>query len=170
MTIFENNRGSLYARRWHPTKNYPTEEYEVSLGSNRKVWWICEKGHESLTRRAEAEVRGYGCPYCTNRLVCRDNCLATVHPQIAKQWHPEKNDKLTPQDVLFGSAKKAWWLCDKGHSWRAKIVERISGTGCPYCAHVLVCEDNCLAILRPDLILEWDFKANGSLTPHNEAL
>src|ERR1017187_10161282 len=98
MTTSKIKRSRQLARRGHPTKNYPTEEYEVSMGSNRKVWWICEKGHESFARRAEAEVRAYGCPYCTNRLVCHDNCLATVHPQIAKHWHPEKNEKLTPQD------------------------------------------------------------------------
>ncbi len=33
--------------------------------------------------------------------------LAETHPELAKEWHPTKNDD-TPYDVTFGSHKKMW--------------------------------------------------------------
>ncbi|MBQ4587207.1 MAG: zinc-ribbon domain-containing protein, partial [Clostridia bacterium] len=32
------------------------------------------------------------------------------------------------------SHKKAWWKCDKGHEWQARIASRNKGSGCPYCS------------------------------------
>jgi hypothetical protein len=39
---------------------------------------------------------------------------------LAKQWHPTKNNELTPFDVSKGSDKKVWWKCEKGkdHEWK----------------------------------------------------
>ena len=34
------------AAQWHPTKNGTLTPQEVRPGSSRKVWWLCEKGHE----------------------------------------------------------------------------------------------------------------------------
>ena len=31
---------------WHPTKNRDLTPKDVTAGSNKKVWWQCEKGHE----------------------------------------------------------------------------------------------------------------------------
>ncbi|MGD0170140.1 MAG: zinc-ribbon domain-containing protein, partial [Smithella sp.] len=35
----------VLAREWHPTKNGSLTPSDVSVGSNRKVWWLCSKGH-----------------------------------------------------------------------------------------------------------------------------
>ena len=35
--------------------------------------------------------------------------LAETHPEVARQWHPKKNDDLTPSDVTPGSKKKVCW-------------------------------------------------------------
>ena len=51
-----------------------------------------------------------------NRLIKGENDLATLHPALAKEWHPTKNGNLKPGDVSPGSSKKVWWLCSKGHS------------------------------------------------------
>ena len=53
--------------------------------------------------------------------------LSESHPELAAQWHPTRNGSLTPDHVLAGSAKKAWWICPKGpdHEWEASIVSRI---------------------------------------------
>jgi hypothetical protein len=60
--------------------------------------------------------------------------LATVHPDLANEWHPTMNGDLTPRDVSSGTTKKAWWLCEKGHEWVAEINSRHGGSGCPGCA------------------------------------
>lgn len=93
---------------------------------------MCGKGHEweaIIYNRS----RGTACPYCIGRSVCDDNSLQTVNPALAKEWHPTKNGNLTPNDVLPGSTKKAWWVCKRGHEWFATIRGRSKGKGCPYC-------------------------------------
>ena len=34
------------AKQWHPTKNGNLTPKDVTPSSNKKVWWICDKGHE----------------------------------------------------------------------------------------------------------------------------
>ena len=65
------------------------------------------------------------------------NDLATVMPNLAKEWHPIKNGELTPQNVTAGSNKKVWWLCEKEHAWLASVGRRSAGNGCPQCASEL---------------------------------
>ncbi len=60
--------------------------------------------------------------------------LQVVNPDLAKEWHPTKNEDLNPEDVTSGSNKKVWWLCNEGHEWEAQINSRNSGRGCPYCS------------------------------------
>ena len=62
--------------------------------------------------------------------------LLLLFPEVAKEWHPTKNKELTPEQFTFGSDKKVWWLCPKGHSYYSVINTRTrkKGTGCPYCS------------------------------------
>jgi hypothetical protein len=57
-----------------------------------------------------------------------------VNPDLARQWHPTKNEKLTPRKVCPGAHRKVWWKCDYGHSWKSTVLNRSNGNGCPYCA------------------------------------
>ena len=65
------------------------------------------------------------------------NCLATTHPDLVKEWHPDKNENLTPEGFTAGSKKKVWWKCKTGrmdHVWPATIQKRAKyKQGCPYC-------------------------------------
>ena len=106
------------AKEWHPTKNNNLTPIDVTPNTGRKVWWICRKGHEWQAAIAYRNIGG-GCPYCAGRSVCDDNCLQTLNPTLAKEWHPKKNDNLRPRDVMPGSQKRVWWICDKGHEWEA---------------------------------------------------
>jgi hypothetical protein len=143
------------AKEWHPTKNGSLTPADLTLGSNKKVWWVCAKGDEWLARVNDRDYRGTGCPYCAGRAVGSDNCLEAINPKLAKQWHPKKNGGLTPKDVAPNSDKKAWWVCGKGHEWQATISNRNRARGCPYCAGRAVCEDNCLQTVNPSLAVEW---------------
>ena len=53
--------------------------------------------------------------------------------ELAKEWHPTANGTLTPQQVTIGSGKKVWWLCPRGHSYKASVMHRGHGTNCPDC-------------------------------------
>tara|TARA_B100000795_G_C22701998_1_gene400019 strand:- start:11 stop:244 length:234 start_codon:yes stop_codon:yes gene_type:complete len=57
-------------------------------------------------------------------------------PHLIKEWHPTKNNELTPKEFTKGSTKKEWWLCSKGHSYDSVINTRTGKRkqGCPYCS------------------------------------
>ena len=159
------------SEQWHPTKNGDLTPYDVSNGTAKKVWWKCDKGddHEwesSINSRA----RGVGCPICSNRKVVKSNCLATTNPELAKQWHPNKNGNLTIYDVTNGTAKKVWWKCDKGddHEWESSINVRVGrGIGCLICSNRKVVKSNCLATTNPELAKQWHPTKNGNLTTYD---
>ena len=124
------------AKQWHPTKNGDLTPNDVTYGVNVKVVWQCEKGHEWITAINSRTSRGgYGCPYCAGVKACADNCLATTHPELAKQWHPTKNGDLTSSDVTYGSEKRVWWLCAEGHEISRTILGRTYRKShiCPVC-------------------------------------
>jgi len=154
------------ANEWNYDRNGSLTPNDVTIGSNKKVWWKCHKGHE-WQASVYTRNKGIGCPYCSNKKACKDNCLATTHPEIAKQWHKTKNGKLTPNDVLAGSAKKIWWQCEKKHNYIATLLARKQGYGCPYCSHQKACKDNCLATTHPEIAKQWHKTKNGKLTPND---
>jgi len=120
------------AAQWHPTKNGKLTPYDITAYSNKEMWWICKMGHEWKTCIRKRN-HGEGCPYCSGHKVCIDNCLVTLYPEIAVQWHPTQNGNIAPYNVTAHSNKKVWWICKNGHEWKAKINSRSDGNGCPYC-------------------------------------
>ena len=154
------------AKEWHPTKNGKLTPKNVMPNSGKKVWWLCSKNKEhEWQATVDSRSKGSGCPYCSSQRVHKGTCLATVNPKLAKEWHPTKNGKLTPKDVMPNSNMKVWWKCKKNHEWQALIANRNKGIGCPCCSGRRVCEDNCLAIINPKLAKEWHPTKNGNLTP-----
>lgn len=153
-------------RQWHPTRNGALTARDVSRGSKRKVWWLCEKGH-AWQAMVYTRADGSGCPYCAGkRAVPGETDLAAQWPDVAAQWHPTKNLPLTPQEVLPGSHRKTWWVCEKGHEWQAMVKSRVSGCGCPICTNRELAQgENDLGATHPDLAAQWHPTKNGNLTP-----
>lgn len=147
------------AKEWDYEKNIPLTPSDVTIGSSKKVWWRCEKGHSWQSVIAN-RVRWSGCPFCSGKKVCQDNCLKTKYPSLVEEWDYEKNMPLTPNDVMPGSSKKAWWRCKKGHSWESSIASRVKGSGCPYCQGFYVTIENSLEKCYPDLAKLWDYEEN----------
>ncbi|MBQ5799228.1 MAG: zinc-ribbon domain-containing protein, partial [Oscillospiraceae bacterium] len=123
----------LLLSEWDYDKNKkPPTEYPPK--SNETVFWKCKKCGYGYPSKISNRAIGRGCPCCAGKtVVVGINDLATTHPQVAAEWHPTKNGKLTPKDVTYGRARKVWWLCPKGHSYEATILHRSSGTNCPQC-------------------------------------
>jgi hypothetical protein len=168
MAVLLRNKPEL-AKEWHPTKNGSLTPADLTLGSNKRVWWICPKGHEWQARVNRRNYGKTGCPYSAGSKACIDNCLHTINPTLAREWHPTKNDSLTPKDVTPNSAKKVWWVCAKGHEWEALVHSRNRGTGCPYCAGRAVGAVSYLQTTNPELAREWHPTKNGRLTPKDVA-
>lgn len=153
---------------WDYDKNVDLTPETVSIGSQQKVWWRCEKGHEWRSQ-VRVRVRGSGCPVCVNRAVKPgENDIATTHPHFAAQWHEKNNGTLTPKDIIAGYHKKVWWRCEKGHEWQASPHSRAQrNSGCPVCAgQAVIPGENDLASHFPELAGQWDQDANGVLKPN----
>ncbi len=151
---------------WEKNNKLDFAPKTLTFGSNKKVWWKCQKEHEWQASIKERK-NGRGCPFCAGNNVLKGyNDLQTLNPDLANEWNFEKNDGLTPMDVTPGSNKKVWWKCSKGHEWQATISNRNRGNGCSYCAGKKVLKGyNDLATFYPQVATEWNYKRNGELTP-----
>jgi hypothetical protein len=82
------------------------------------------------------EINPRRCPFCSGRRLSAEKSLAAVYPQVAAEWHPKKNGKLTPAMVASQSSKRVWWQCrnDARHVWQEPVMYRANGYGkCPAC-------------------------------------
>ena len=157
---------SFLSSQWHYEKNGKLKPEHCSIGSGKKVWWICEKGHE-WQAVINSRIRGNGCPYCAGHKVIKGQTdLQTVNPALANEWNYEKNDGLTPSDILPNSNRLVWWKCCNDHEWQASISHRNGGTGCPYCSGRYVIKGvTDLQTINPILAKEWDYDKNSGLRP-----
>ena len=154
------------AKTWDYERNGSLTPEHVACKSNKKFYWKCERGHSWETTVAN-RAAGNGCVYCANQKVLVGfNDLATILPDLADEWNYEKNEGKKPQDYLYGSTKKVWWKCKKGHEWQATISSRKAGNGCRICSNRKVTKGyNDLATKYPEIANEWDYETNLSLKP-----
>lgn len=161
----DRNPGSLPWSQWHPAKNQNLTPHDVTDGSNKRVWWLCELGHEwqsSVYNRVSTSSK---CPFCIGHRVWPGfNDLAATFPEIASQWHPTKNKPLEPSEVNKGSEKKHWWLCGLGHEWEASPANRTRlGSGCAVCNGKVAWPGfNDLESQHPEIAKEWSVKNESS--------
>lgn len=161
-TIANNDR--LLAE-WDSEKNGGIDPKYISSGSDKKYFWKCDKGHTWAASPSNRR-RGDGCPYCANRLLLKGyNDLATTNHKLLSEWDYEKNDKK-PDEVMKGSAKKAWWICPKGHSYQIEIREKKENY-CPVCQMNIIQEGvNDFVTMYPEIAKEWDYSKNEGINPH----
>lgn len=169
------------AAEWHPELNGTLKPDMVMPASADKVWWLCPKCGQpyqaSPSKRTRKEASA--CPVCARkRIVPGINDLATLRPDLAKEWHPTLNGELLPSAVAPNYSKKVWWVCvDCGNEFHVTPNKRISrNQGCDKCSMERRSEEqhkkslqngtNTVAALRPDLLKEWDYEQNeGLCTP-----
>ena len=146
------------ATQWHPTKNGDLKPTQVTVGSQKKVWWILPydvpmdypvkvlrgKHFEFEWQAVVNSRKNNGCPYLNGRAIWKGfNDLQTTNPELADQWHPTKNGNLKPTDIMAGSQKKVWWLLSYNDpktgkrfdfEWLSVLNHHNEGIGCPYLA------------------------------------
>ncbi len=174
------------ARQWHQTKNGDLKPENVTASSNKKVWWLLPyydpiigkhfifEWQSTIDRRTRNNA---GCPYLSNQAVWIGfNDLATMNPDVAKEWHPTKNGDLTPEQIVDGSEKVVWWyrpyddpITGKhfDFEWKCSVYNRAKkGADCPFLTGKAVWPGfNDLATKEPELAKEWHPIKNGDLTP-----
>jgi len=167
-----NSLASLFpevAAQLHHDKNDGITADKIVAGSSKKYWWVCPEGpdHEWETTPGGRTSRGDGCPCCAGLQVSVTNSLASLFPEIATQWHPSKNEDVSPEKVIGQTHTKYWWKCDEGpdHEWLAEPHSRAGrGSGCPSCAGQQVSVTNSLASLLPDVAIQLHLDKNGGIT------
>ena len=168
-----NSLGMLHPElidEWHAEKNGNVTPFDVVALSGVKYWWKCDQGpdHEWPQSPGVRIGQGVGCPMCSGNAVSVTNSLASLYPELSKEWHLDKNGNVTPDDVVALSGKKYWWRCDKGpdHVWdQSPAVRAGQGVGCPQCHGLRVSVTNSLTTKRPDKAILWHPDKNGELTP-----
>lgn len=125
----------LLSLEWNEKRNNISST-EVSAGSNKGFWWVCNKNKNHEWNASPNSRQTRGCPFCSGRKAWKENCLASVHPEVAKEWNYSKNGNLTPSDITYGSGKAVWWsssIC--GHEWEAIVYTRTGKDkcGCSIC-------------------------------------
>ena len=172
------------AAQWHPTKNNELTPGMVTYGSGKKVWWYLPYHDPETGKHFDFEwqatianrIKDHECPYLLGRAVWPGyNDLETKRPDLAMQWHPTKNGKLTPEMVTCGSGKKVWWYLPYDDpitgkhfcfEWQASMCNRMRTKGCPFLTGQAVWLGyNDLATKCPDLAAQWHPTKNGSLLP-----
>ena len=188
------------AKQWHPILNKELTPNDVIAGTNKKVWWYLpydvpvDYPVESLRGKhfdfewqvsiKERNDKNLGCPFLSGRAVWKGfNDLETVSPELAKQWHQIKNNKLTPQDVTISSKRKVWWYLPydvpmdylieplRGKhfdfEWKSTIDGRYRyNIGCPFLSgHDVWRGFNDLQTISPELAAQWHPIKNGNLNP-----
>ncbi len=155
------------------------DPYKVPSSSGKKVWWVVPYDDPITGKHFDFEweavianrAKGVGCPYLSGRRVWPGfNDLATTNPELAKEWHPTKNDSISVSEVTGKSNRKAWWIFPYDDpktgkhfdfEWEAVISTRTRGLGCPFISNQKVWEGfNDLSTTNPELLSEWDYKKN----------
>jgi hypothetical protein len=152
---------------WHPTLNTDVTPEKISAGSNKGVFWICPVGSDHVWNAApNTRKRGSTCPYCANRKVLagfNDLASNSAHAHIVSEWHPTKNESLSPTEVTVYSNSKVWWKCSNNHEWEAVIANRTRvNTNCPKCKKENKRE---VRLVSDDPLLLKEWSADNSASP-----
>ncbi len=114
----------------------PLTKDNITFGSGDEVHWICSnpkcrygsKKDKWITPLKRRTISGIGCPVCGGKIVSEGiNDINTTHPEIAAQWDDEKNLKefnRTKYNTSHGYNKPVWWICEKGHHYKATPNDR----------------------------------------------
>lgn len=141
---------------WDWEDNKHLDINKISYANQQKVSWVCSNGHKYKRVIADKVKHNHSCPDCLS--------LKEKFPELSLEW--SDLNKVSPEDVSYGSKEKAFWVCPKCSStYECRIQRRTSGiNGCPYCDGKRINETNSLISLQPDLCEEWDYDKN-EITP-----
>ena len=115
------------ADEWHPTKNGDLTPRDVADGSEKKVWWKCNRcGHEWKAAIASRARSRRGCPKCAKAAIGMRNAKAVVRIEDGMYFPSLKNARLDG-----GNASNVTRACKTGRAaygyhWRYATEEEIA--------------------------------------------
>lgn len=94
----------------------------------------------------------------------KENSILSKKPELKNEWDYEKNGKIKPEYVSYGSSKKYWWKCNLGHSYECEPKKKEFNKGCPYCSNKKLLKGfNDIKTLYPNVINDWDYNLNKNI-------
>ena len=109
-SLFEwcrDNEKSELLSEWNYDRN-EVKPSEVMPSSHKKVWWICDKGHQYEQIIKEKVLANHKCPYCRTSLHMTDekirelnNCSIKVDRIEIEKQMLEDNLILTKKRIYF---------------------------------------------------------------------
>lgn len=172
----DDERTVLLRNEYDYTKN-PIKDINNIILMDKKIkyYWLCPLGHSYEMTMNKRYYYKYNCLICSGKIVLPGyNDLESQNPDVLQYWDYEKND-IAPNEITATSGKKAWWKCEKGHSYESKIASKnnknFRNTGCPYCTmQRRIPGENDLFTVYPNLKEYWDYEKNNGIDTTTLAL
>ena len=71
---------------WDENEKFNFDPRKLSLGSGKKVNWVCSKGHKWAASISHRVGRGTNCPYCSNKKILPGyNDSQSQRPDLMKE-------------------------------------------------------------------------------------
>lgn len=130
----------------HSEARHLLEEYDISLneksiheiGANTsvKVHWYCKKHEYRWEETVSNRTNRPNTPCCTGRAATSTRNLASMFPEILRDFDYENNNEINPETLLPYSHIRINWKCHKcGYKWNTKCGDRVRKlTSCPNCS------------------------------------
>lgn len=169
-TLFLDSADKIYYIKKRPS-DLEMDAFLYSFLSGLTIW---SRNTEYLTidiniKRDRPKILEY--------LIDTEKSFGALYPDLAKNWDTESNGNLTPYMLTPGSNHEVFFKCDRcGKRWSATIssVTKWKRTLCKKCSMSdngldntkrIVEERGSLANFSKELLNQWDFDANGQLSP-----
>ena len=109
------NKNTDLMKEWDWEKNTPLDLFpdKLKCGSNKKVWWKCEKGHSWQAIISSRSRLGCGCPTCAGRLRCKN---LDTGEEFENYTAAAKSVGVTRKSIVFAIKHNS--KC-KGYRWAA---------------------------------------------------
>ena len=154
---------------WNFEENQDLNPFDLLVGSNKIASWVCHlcnnKWKTAIYHRA---INKTGCRKCLSKKRLNFNIEESIfktHPDIAKDWSPDKNGLLTTKMFSKNSRYEANWVCYLCGTETVKSIKNYAG--CRLCKEARQLEQNNLELDSPEISKEWDKEKNGEKRPRD---
>ena len=164
-------------KEYNYEKNIYIDINTVTIGSNKKAWWKCSKGHEWEAVISNRAGLGRGCPFCKGQRRLKGyNDIFTLHPLWKDCWDYSLN-KVDPYSLGDKSHTIVNWICSNCGKKFSRILSTTKDVIlCNECTKEnmvtkrnknLLSKKGSLLNNALEIAKEWNYEKNKNLNPNN---
>lgn len=138
---FADHHDLIQLNCWDNKKNGDANPKYISKYSHKKYWFTCDKCSHCFNIQISKVTIGHWCHYCSNQLLCSDECSVCFKKSFASYHDKIKlscwlDESVNPRSVFLGCNKKYPFKCNIcNHIFAIKINHIYSDDAwCPYCS------------------------------------